>query len=232
VIDRRAVDRQRLHDLLERLATAQGGTRQLRDCHGRLDWPSHGVYFFYEAGETERDGRPRIVRVGTHALSTTSRTTLWHRLRQHRGWTKGRSPGGGNHRGSIFRLHVGAALIRRGHRQQELLESWLARKPAQVHPAEGEIEREVTAVISRMPFTWLAVPTAADVSSGRGDVERNAIALLAGAAPSPAWLGHYAPSSAVRESGLWNVNHVNDDYDTRFLLRLEDRIQAAATVRG
>ncbi len=52
----------------------------------------------------------RVVRVGTHAVTTTSRTTLWNRLSQHRGVAK---TGGGNHRGSIFRLIVGTALKRR-----------------------------------------------------------------------------------------------------------------------
>jgi hypothetical protein len=49
-----------------------------------------------------------IVRVGTHALETGSQTTLWKRLSQHRGQARS---GSGNHRGSIFRLIVGTALI-------------------------------------------------------------------------------------------------------------------------
>ena len=50
---------------------------------------------------------PRIIRVGTHALKTGSRTTLWTRLSQHKGQP---GSGGGNHRGLIFRLIGGRAV--------------------------------------------------------------------------------------------------------------------------
>ena len=62
-----------------------GGPRRLADSHGSDGWPRHGVYFFYEPGETRADGTDRVVRVGTHALTATSQATLWGRLRQHRG---------------------------------------------------------------------------------------------------------------------------------------------------
>lgn len=225
--DDREFDRLRLHDLLDRLAEQQGGRRRLAECHGRLVWPSHGVYFFYEDGETTTAGRPRVVRVGTHALTATSRTTLWRRLRQHRGAVGGRTPGRGDHRGSIFRLHVGAALIRRDQLPDELLASWLARKPVTRHPAEPGVERAVSALITAMPFTWLAVPNAPDGTSARGDIERNAIALLAHSPSSASWLGRHAAGSAVRNSGLWNVNHVNESYDRGFLDRLGERIAAS-----
>jgi hypothetical protein len=70
------------------------------------------VYFFMEDGEerSHSGSGPRIVRVGTHALTEASRTQLWTRLSQHRGQEKA---GGGNHRGSIFRLIVGTAIIAR-----------------------------------------------------------------------------------------------------------------------
>lgn len=64
-----------------------------------------------EPGEyrTRKLHQLRIVRVGTHAVSTGSKATLWHRLRAHRGSKDGR----GNHRASIFRRHAGAAMIAR-----------------------------------------------------------------------------------------------------------------------
>jgi hypothetical protein len=219
--DNRESDRRRLHELLERLAARQGGLRRLAECHGRLSWPSHGVYFFYEDGETGAGGRPRVVRVGTHALTATSRSSLWDRLSQHQGNAGGQNRGGGNHRGSIFRQHVGTALIRREGLPDDLLASWLAAKPPESHPGERGIEREVSRVIGLMPFTWLAVPTMADGTSVRADIERNAIALLADTPSSPGWLGRHASHATIRESGLWNVNHVNEPYNPRFLDRLE-----------
>ena len=86
----------------------------LGELEGGLGWPKRGVYFFFEPGELREDGRtPRGDRVGTHGLKAGSRSTLWGRLRQHRGSLGGELAGGGNHRGSVFRLHVGSALLRR-----------------------------------------------------------------------------------------------------------------------
>ena len=73
-----------------------------------------------------------------------------------------------------------------------------------------------------MPFLWLAVPSRPDDSSDRGFLERNAIALLSCAAggpdkPSSGWLGSHAASRKVRDSGLWNADHVEDSYDPAFL---------------
>ena len=103
----------RFYELLSGLAAGLGGCRRLAECHGRMDWPQRGVYFFFEPGELRSLSGTgnRVVRVGTHALTDGSRSTLWQRLSQHRGNAKGN---GGNHRGSIFRLLLGAALARRG----------------------------------------------------------------------------------------------------------------------
>ena len=90
-----AADLDRFYALLARLEQAIGGTRTLADCHGRMGWPTRGVYFFFEPGEQRRNGAPRVTRVGTHALTATSKATLWGRLAQHRG----RGSGGGDHRG-------------------------------------------------------------------------------------------------------------------------------------
>jgi hypothetical protein len=99
----------RFYSLLDELEKRVGGARTLGDCRGRMSWPARGVYFFREAGETrsETGAGPRIVRVGTHALKADGSTTLWGRLSAHRGQLRS---GGGNHRGSIFRLIVGTAL--------------------------------------------------------------------------------------------------------------------------
>jgi hypothetical protein len=106
-------DLDRLYGLLAELRECLGGYKYLRDCNGRMTWPKRGVYFVFEDGELREDRHtPRVVRVGTHAVSAGSRTTLWNRLSQHRGTFVGWPSGGGNHRGSIFRLHVGTALLK------------------------------------------------------------------------------------------------------------------------
>lgn len=110
----RLEDVNRFYELMAELEDRLGGARRLGECRGGMGWPRRGVYFFFEPGELREDGKtPRVVRVGTHALKRGARSTLWGRLRQHRGTMRGKMPGGGHHRGSIFRLHVGSAILRR-----------------------------------------------------------------------------------------------------------------------
>jgi hypothetical protein len=108
--DERRTDLIRFYALLGRLEASIGGARTLAACSGRMDWPRRGVYFFREPGEIRSDtgSGPRVVRVGTHALREASPRTLWDRLSNHKGYA---ASGGGNHRGSIFRLIVGTALL-------------------------------------------------------------------------------------------------------------------------
>lgn len=218
-----------LYDLLAGLGSTVGGPRRLRDCDGRMDWPTRGVYFFFEDGEVREDGEtPRVVRVGTHALRPSS-STLWGRLSQHRGSVGGSMPGGGNHRGSIFRLHVGTALMERGDWPTEVKASWgrggnASREDRQL---ESELERAVSEHIGSMHVLWLPVDDPPSAASARGVIEAGTIALLSNVdrdpvdPPSSGWLGRYADRDAVRKSGLWNVNHVLDDPDPRVLAELE-----------
>jgi hypothetical protein len=174
-----------------------------------------------EDGEIRSDSGtgPRIVRVCTHALTEGSGTKLWNRLKQHRGQQK---TGGGNHRGSIFRLIVGTSVMaRNGHD----LSSWGHGRnaPADVRAGEGALEREVSKVICAMPFLWLAIDDEPSTESLRGYIERNATALLSNFEkepldpPSAGWLGHSCNRERVRKSGLWNQNHVEEAYDPAFL---------------
>jgi hypothetical protein len=217
----RISDLHNFYGLLGSLAEKVGGARTLAVCSGRLGWPRRGVYFFMEDGEVRSDSGtgPRIVRVGTHALMEGSGTKLWSRLKQHRGQQK---TGGGNHRGSIFRLIVGTALMARNGYD---CPSWGHgnNAPADVRAAEHPLECEVSKVISAMPFFWIAIDDEPGTESLRGYVERNAIALLSNFErdpldpPSAGWLGHSCNRERVRKSGLWNQNHVEEAYDPAFL---------------
>ncbi len=219
----------RFYDLLDRLESKLGGTRRLSECTGRMDWPRRGVYFFREAGENRTDtgDGQRIVRVGTHAVTTSSKTKLWERLRQHKGTVK---PPGGKHRSSVFRKIIGAALIEQNGYDHP---TWGrgSSAPKDVTESERDLERTVSGVIGNMPFLWLAVEDEAGPDSCRGYIERNAIALLSSYKkepidrPSPQWLGHRSDRERVRLSGLWNSNHVDDDYDPAFLDALQQLIE-------
>ena len=231
------------YDLLQKLQDRLGGCLRLAECDGHMGWPQRGVYFFFEPGESRglSGVGDRVVRIGTHALTDGSRSTLWQRLSHHRG---NANNSGGNHRGSIFRLLVGTALARRG--DCPLPRSWgvgadpgkAARKlqlgsGAAVQDAEADLERRVSAYIGQMPFLWLNVPDAPSAESARGCIERNAIALLSHARapaadpPSANWLGMHSDRSRVRASGLWNNNHVEEVCDEAFLRCMAALIAAA-----
>jgi hypothetical protein len=200
---------------LAALEAKLGKARTLAGCSGRLAWPRRGVYFFFEPGEMRSDsgGGSRVVRVGTHALAEGSGTKLWTRLSQHRGLTQG-----GNHRASIFRLLVGTALMKR---EGQAVATWGVKSSAPRHIRDQEVplEAKVSTVIGRMPFLWLGIQDEAGRGSLRGVIERNTIALLSNYGkppldpPSPEWLGRCCDRPKVRESGLWNSNHVDEEYD-------------------
>jgi hypothetical protein len=222
VVSGSSSDPELFYQILHELAERMGGPLALHDCRSD-NCPRQGVYFFFEGGEVRGDGSSRVVRVGTHALTATVQATLRGRLRQHLGHRSGRNPGGGNHRASVFRRHVGAALIQRDTYPRQLLDSWLDRHGPHEGwaSAEMEIEMAVSRHIGAMPVLWLRV----DEPDDRGYVERNSIALTSRLSvgldpPSPGWLGRYAVRAEVRESGLWNVEHVRQPCDPGFLARL------------
>jgi hypothetical protein len=215
-------DLRRFYDQLDVLGQRLGGFRSLESCTGRMVWPERGVYFFFEAGETRTDSGegPRVVRVGTHALGTTSRTTLRQRLYQHRGNI---GDHGGNHRGSVFRKHIGLALLDADN--ETVCATWGEGNNAsrEVRLSEQSLEMRVSKVIGAMPFLWLAIEDHPDPENTRGFVERNSIALLSNFGrssmdPSSAgWLGHHSRSDRVRKSDLWNSNHVDERHSPEFL---------------
>lgn len=215
-------DLNRFYILLSRLREQQGGYRHLRDCTARAGWPARGVYFFFEPGEVRADGES--LRVRTHAVSRGSKATLWQRLALHRG-----NPDGGSHRGSIFRRHVGSALLARGGLPAEVGERWGIGNSAgsdEVRRIERPLEKAVSAYIGAMPFLVLTAGDEPGPASVRGYLERNAIGLLSTAGlavdpPSSEWLGRVCPHPAVRSSGLWNVDHIGGPYDPTFLDRFE-----------
>lgn len=214
----RIADIERFYSALRTLQARQG-IRKLSDCHGRMSWPNRGVYFFFEEGEFRENGQDlRVVRIGTHAVSQGSKTSLWNRLRGH----KGTNAGGGNHRGSIFRLHVGSALIQR--KGIECI-TWGTRAQTRqdVRALEHSIEMKVSQEIGAMPIIWVDVDDAPGTNSARAYIERNAIALLSNAGkepidpPSKHWLGRDADHAVIGRAGLWNVNHIEGKYDPKFI---------------
>lgn len=213
----------RFYTLLARLEAVSPQGRRLDEQSGRSPWPARGVYFFREPGETRNrtPAMPPVVRVGTHAVSTGSKSKLWGRLRTHRGG----KAGNGNHRGSIFRLHVGAALLARDGLS---LATWGQRSsaPHAIRATEAFLEKRVSEHIGCMSVLWVDVPDEPGPASMRSFIERNAIALLSNRCrpfdrPSDGWLGNFSPRGEIRRSTLWNLNYVDEECDTTFLDVLE-----------
>lgn len=235
-------DVERFYAILGELEARTGPFPHLRECHGRMKWPARGVYFFFEAGEERSTSGvgPRVVRIGTHALTTGSGTTLWNRLSQHRGPAKS---GSGNHRGSVFRLLVGEALMKRRGTE---LKTWglggsasdAARAGGMERDAVREQERSLEVAVSEtigaMQIAWIQVDDPPGTTSARGTIERNAIGILSnwsGPPMDPAssgWLGKSCDHERVPRSGLWNNNHVEEAYDSTFL----DQMARAVAVVG
>lgn len=230
-----AEDLLRFKALIEHLSRKQGGAVPLAQLDRRA-LPRAGVYFFFDPLPTAGGASRRLVRVGTHGLTEGSGSTIGQRLSQH----LGSRDGGGNHRGSIFRLLVGEALIRRG--DVPAVPSWgvgadmggaatrLDRDRETLKQDERPIEQAASAIIGAMPVLVLAVEDAPGPDSLRGLIERNAIGLLSGAdaralhPPPDDWLGYHSSRDSVRRSGLWNNRHVGDGHAPEFLDVLEKLI--------
>lgn len=230
-------DLERFYGLLAELEQRVGGTRKLKNCTGYMDWPERGLYVFFGPGETyDSTGQPRVTRLGTHAVSAGSSTSLWSRLKQHYGTGSGSEnhPHGGNHRGSVYRKRVGEAIIEKYGLHDDYPdwnERWssIERQRSTVRDEEYILERRVSTYIREQPFLWVTLDDEPGADSDRAYVERNAIALVSSydEATTPRaddWLGRHSRSPQIRESGLWNVNHVEEEYDPAFLDVFEDAV--------
>ena len=226
-----AADLSRFYGLLARLEHLPNQGLPLRQLASKQALPNRGVYFFREPGEIfETDGATRIVRVGNNAVSAGSKSTLHSRLKTHRG----SQSGSGNHRGSIFRLHVGNALLAKENHQiptwgsgstapQELRTSVAAQL------AEALWEKRVSEVIGAMTVLWVDIPDEPNSANQRATVEQNSIALLSNhrspiAPASEQWLGRFSPREEIRASRLWNVKYIDKSYDQAFLDILEQAV--------
>ena len=229
----RRQDLDRFYSQLTDLEETVGGQRQLGNCDGRMNWPDRGVYFFFHPTETRASSdQLRLTRIGTHAVSTGSGTTLWTRLRTHRGAMRGSYEGGGNHRGSVFRKRVGEAIIERDDLWDEYPEWGDGSSAArELRLEELDMERRVSEYIRQLPFLWVDVDDDPGPESDRAFIERNAIALVSNFGKEPIdprnedWLGKESPVAEIHKSGLWNINHVTERYDPRFLDLLEASIE-------
>ena len=144
---------------------------------------------------------------------------------------------GGNHRGSVFRKRVGEAVIEKEGLHEEYTE-WGDGSSAkrELRLEELEMERRVSEYLRELPFLWIDVNDEPGPGSDRSYIERNMIGLLSNYERDSVdprgdrWLGKYSRSEKIRNSGLWNVNHVDERYDPSFLDMLEEAVEKAEPV--
>jgi hypothetical protein len=237
----------RLQSILATLQDNCGGPFSLENATGNQDWPAAGIYFFFDPTTdfSQPPSQWRLVRIGTVGVSAGSSNGLWSRLRQHRGNTeRAEHPNGGNHRGSVWRRHVGRALIERDglheqfphwgtpHRDGIPIETTELRR--QEHP----LELAVSAYIRRLPFLVVDIPGEPGPKSDRAFIEKNTIALvsqsrLRGDQQIPdSWLGNHAAAGEIRQSGLWNIDHVGGFHTTAALDLLEEYASNTDPISG
>ena len=218
--------------LFDQLSKAKG-LRRLRDLLAD-DLPSHGVYFFFDDKEPTAFSisLPRLVRIGTHGVSLGSVATLRNRLRTH----FGTRAGGGNHRASVFRLHVGRAIIERDG-LQEVFPNWGKGQSAtrDVTETEAAMETRVSEYIGGLRVLYIPVTDAASSASMRATIERQFIALYtenfcAIETSSPNWLGLSSDKASIKGTGLWNVRDVGGEYDLKFIPFLESYLNRPSLI--
>ena len=135
----------------------------------------------------------------------------------------------------MYRKRVGEAIIEK-HDLHEDYPDWdkrwssIDRERSEVRDEEYILERRVSAYIREQPFLWVNLNDEPSSDSERAYLERNAIALLSNFGEQTidprddGWLGRYSQSREIRESGLWNVNHVDEKPGSEFLNLLEKAI--------
>lgn len=164
--------------------------------------PKDGLYFFYEKGEfSAHDSGLRIVRVGNHPRS---QGRLVARLRQHYG---------GNKNSSVFRKFLGGAILRRRDMSHPCLQPVPGRGHWEKQDAKTcercrPVETEVSDLL-RSEFAFRIVSI--EDMDFRNIMERKLIGHLSACPdcrPSREWLGKFAYSEKVQNSGLWNSSYV------------------------
>jgi hypothetical protein len=213
----------RFYDLLSSIAV-RNGIYSFSEFASLPRVPDRGVYYIFDPSEPGRysDTLPRLVRIGTHAVSLGSKSRLRTRLRAH----YGQRDETGNHRASIFRLHVGNAMINKFD-LHDRFPSWGIGMSANdaVRRAERELEILVSQYISKLLFTYIDIADTPSAKSMRSFVEKASINLLTADGvpienPTPGWLGLHSGVEGIRSTGLWNIQHSAQPFTSSAVTKL------------
>ncbi|MBM4146405.1 MAG: hypothetical protein FJ240_09070 [Nitrospira sp.] len=165
--------------------------------------PSDGIYVLFEKGE-KGHGTDRVVRIGTH----TGKHLLKSRLYEHFLVN--------NKDRSIFRKHVGRALLKRNNDpffeqwEWDLTPSANRKKYASKLNLKKQAQTEelvTTYIQDNLYFVVLPVSR----KQRRLEIEAKLIgevSLCKDCGPSSSWLGKYSPAQKIKKSGLWQIQKV------------------------
>lgn len=170
------------------------------------DIPENGIYIIFEKGELF-DSFDRIVRVGTH----TGDKQLRSRLNQH--FVKE------NKNRSIFRKNIGRCLLNKDQSSYQSL--WelditsKAEKEKNLKLLDLDFEKKTEKRISdyiqnNLSFCVFQI----DTKEQRLFWESKIVSTLAKSnelKPSTNWLGNSSTKEKIKESGLWQVNELNNE---------------------
>lgn len=185
-----------------------------------------------------------ITRIGTVGDSSGSTSTLWDRLRAHRGTVNSRyGEMGGNYRGSIFRRHVGQSIIEREDLHDEYPHWGVAHRnlpgdvsTSDIRTQEHQLEQRVSEYIRSLPFLVIDIPGEPGPDCDWAMIEKNLIALVSHARrTSPDlkkddWLGYHSPRAEIAKTGLWNIQHVSSFYSDNIIRQVEPYVKGTDPV--
>ena len=180
------------------------------------DLPSNGIYFFYETTEKCKiNGKiiDRIVRVGTHDADNRLRDRIYNHYNS-------------NKNSSVFRKHVGSAIIKEDKRNVDV-DKWMT----QGTPTNKDVEKRITETFKNK-FKFRCVPVNSEQE--RHYLEGRLIATLSFLKHhSDHWLGRFAKRKYIQESGLWNVDYVFDKskvMNEKDLTLLKEKINSSSSL--
>lgn len=182
--------------------------------------PRNGIYFFYENGETWGHGerKSRIVRVGT-----SKDGNFRSRISEHFLFDESKMSFDANrpapHDRSIFRKNIGRALL--NQRRDKYLQIWEIDFTSHKQrmnfghlrdmKKEKEIEQEISRIL-RFNFSFRFIELEGQTKRmGATGLESALIGSLSHCdlcEPSTTWLGNNSPIKEIRESGLWQFQHL------------------------
>lgn len=183
--------------------------------------PKNGIYFFYQQGELNaHDGKLGIVRVGTHKDNNFRSRISEHYLLDGMKRFESNSPAPKDR--SIFRKNIGRALLNK--KNSEYLPIWeqdFTTKAVQQKyrhkrntAFEYTVETEIADILRKtFSFRFIEIDDQ-ELRMGKKGLEGRLIGTLSHCSlckPSSQWLGHHSSKKQIRESGLWLIQHLNDD---------------------